>query len=92
MQCSGRPGRFSPSDVRSEESNEYGAAWSGERVRYGAAEDRRRHGKDQRAAAESEVAAHDAAAGAAPTAEAEPKPSQQTCSAEVGVVGMAVMQ
>lgn len=49
------------------------------------------HGKDQRAAAESKVAAHDAAAGAAPTAEAEPKPSQQTCSAEVGVVGMAVM-
>ena len=49
------------------------------------------HGKDQRAAAESEVAAHDAAAGAAPTVEAEAKPSSQTGSAEVGVVGMAVM-
>ena len=49
------------------------------------------HGKDQRAAAESEVAAHDAAAGAAPTAEAVTRPSQQTGSAEVGVVGMAVM-
>ena len=49
------------------------------------------HGKDQRSAAESEVAAHDAAAGSAPTAEAEPKPSQRTGSAEVGVVGMAVM-
>ena len=46
------------------------------------------HGKDQRSAAESEVAAHDAAAGSAPTAEAEPKPSQRTGSAEAGVVGM----
>ncbi|MFL6044780.1 MAG: NADP-dependent phosphogluconate dehydrogenase [Propionibacteriaceae bacterium] len=48
-------------------------------------------GKDQRAAAESEVAAHDAAGGAAPTAQAEARPSGQTGSAEVGVVGMAVM-
>src|SRR3954447_24035104 len=62
-------------------------------------------GKDQRAAAESEVAAHDAAGGAAPTAqdEARPpgaaapsakagaRPSGQAGSAEVGVVGMAVM-
>jgi 6-phosphogluconate dehydrogenase len=49
------------------------------------------HDKDQRAAAESEVAAHDAAGGAAPTAQAETRPSGQTSSAEVGVVGMAVM-
>jgi 6-phosphogluconate dehydrogenase len=49
------------------------------------------YGKDQRAAAESEVAAHEAAAGAAPSAEAESRPSQQTGSAEVGVIGMAVM-
>jgi 6-phosphogluconate dehydrogenase len=49
------------------------------------------HGKDQRAAAESEVKAHDASADAAPTAEAAARPSQQTGSAEVGIVGMAVM-
>jgi 6-phosphogluconate dehydrogenase len=51
------------------------------------------YGKDPRAAAESEVAAHDAAeqGSAAPVAEAEAKPSPETGSAEVGVIGMAVM-
>jgi len=49
------------------------------------------HNKDQRAAAETEVAAYDAEKGSAPTAKAARRPSQQTGFAEVGVVGMAVM-
>ena len=49
------------------------------------------HNKDQRAAAETEVAAYDADKGSAPTAEADRRPSQQAGFAEVGVVGMAVM-
>jgi 6-phosphogluconate dehydrogenase len=47
--------------------------------------------KDQRAAAETEVAAYDADKGSALAAEADRRPTQETGSAEVGVVGMAVM-
>ena len=49
------------------------------------------HNKDQRAVAEAEVAAYDADKRSAPSAEADHKPTQETGSAEVGVVGMAVM-
>ena len=49
------------------------------------------HNKEQRAAAEAEVAAYDADKRSAPSAGADHKPTQETGSAEVGVVGMAVM-
>ncbi len=49
------------------------------------------HDKDQRAAAETEVAAYDTNKGSARSAEADRRPAQQTGFAEVGVVGMAVM-
>jgi 6-phosphogluconate dehydrogenase len=47
--------------------------------------------KDQRAAAETQVAAYDADKGSALAAEADRRSTQETGSAEVGVVGMAVM-
>ena len=60
-----------------------------------AAEERPRtdeeHNKDQRAAAETEVAAYDADKGSTSSAEADRGPTRKTGSAEVGVVGMAVM-
>jgi 6-phosphogluconate dehydrogenase len=47
--------------------------------------------KDQRTAAELEVAAHDAQEGRAPSSDEKGEPSQDQGSAEVGVIGMAVM-
>jgi 6-phosphogluconate dehydrogenase len=49
------------------------------------------HNKDRRAAAETEVAAYDADESRAPTAEVDARRTQEIASAEVGVVGMAVM-
>jgi 6-phosphogluconate dehydrogenase len=49
------------------------------------------HNKDQRAAAETEVAAYDADENRAATAEADARRTQEIDSAEVGVIGMAVM-
>jgi hypothetical protein len=49
------------------------------------------HNKDQRAAAETEVAAYDADESRPATAEADARRTQEIDSAEVGVVRMAVM-
>jgi 6-phosphogluconate dehydrogenase len=47
--------------------------------------------RTRRAAAETEVAAYDADESRAPTAEVDARRTQEIDSAEVGVVGMAVM-
>jgi len=49
------------------------------------------HNKDQRAAAETEVAAYDADESRTATAEADARRTQEIDSAEVGVIGMAVI-